>query len=70
MIDLILGVLCEVRAEAHYEKHGGLFADSAYHVSQGERPTCGAEETPQTVSSPDETSDEGKSRYCRKRWFC
>lgn len=71
MIDIILGALCEVRAEAHYEAHGGLVADSLYHVAQGERPTCGAEETPAYVSSHDENrNDDGKSRYCRKKWFC
>jgi len=69
MIDLILGALCEVRAEAHYEKHGGLVADSLYHVAQGERPTCGAEQSPQAVSSHDESNDE-KSRFCKRKWFC
>jgi hypothetical protein len=71
MVDLILGVLCEVRAEAHYEAHGGLVADSLYHVAQGERPTCGAEESPKAESSQYDSDPPGKkSRYCSKRWFC
>ena len=69
MIDLILGALCEVRLPVHYEEHGGLWADSAYHVSNGERPTC-REESATPASSSSEERDEGKSRYCRKRWFC
>lgn len=70
MIDIILGAFCEVRAETHYEAHGGLTVDSLYHVSKGERPTCGAEESPTSTSSRDESYDEGKSRYCNRRWFC
>ncbi len=68
MIDIILGALCEVRLPSHYEAHGGRAADSAYHVLHGELPTCEPEESPGYVSSSDES--EGKSRYCRKRWFC
>lgn len=45
MIDLLLGVLCEVRGPAHYEQHGGLKADSAWHVAHGERPTCDSNKT-------------------------
>jgi len=62
-------VACEVRAETHYEAHGGLTADSLYHVSKGERPTCGSEESHTVITSHDEP-DDGKSHYCRKRWFC
>lgn len=40
MIDLILGAFCEVRSDAHSAEHGGVYADSAWHVAHGERPTC------------------------------
>lgn len=71
MIDLILGALCEVRSEAHYEAHGGLWADSAWHVSRGELPTCPPPERRHyEESSSDDSEDDGKSKYCRKRWFC
>lgn len=70
MIDLILGALCEVRSVAHQEAHGGLHADSTWHVSRGELPTCGAEGSTAGASSHDEKDQDGKSRYCRKKWFC
>lgn len=66
---------CEVRSAAHIAKHGGLAADSAWHVANGELPTCGEERTYSAPASQEDDraqqrSDEGKSRYCRKRWFC
>ena len=76
MIDLILGALCEVRSEAHIERHGGLAADSAWHVANGERPTCGQEgavKAPERAvdeSFDNERGDESKSRFCRRKWFC
>jgi len=69
VVDLILGALCEVRSEAHYEKHGGLVADSAWHVSRGELPTCQPSERQEASRDKSEDGDK-KSRYCRKRWFC
>lgn len=68
-------VPCEVRSAAHIAKHGGLAADSAWHVANGELPTCGEERTYSAPASQEDDraqqrSDEGKSRYCRKRWFC
>jgi hypothetical protein len=41
---------CEPRSAKHTSEHGGLIADSAWHVARGERPTCNNE------SSHDETS--------------
>lgn len=70
MIDLLLGVLCEVRAEAHYNAHGGLLSDSAYHVSHGERPTCGADESPKAVSSHDESNPGGWTRRDKPGFNC
>ena len=70
MIDLILGALCEVRSDAHANEHGGVWADSAYHVSQGERPTCGLVDEHPSETSQSDSGDGGKSRYCSKRWFC
>lgn len=72
MIDIILGALCEVRSAEHAAAHGQtVAADSRYHVMNGELPTCGVEDqSPTQVASRDEYKDDGKSRYCRKRWFC
>jgi hypothetical protein len=53
VIDLILGALCEVRSEAHQQAHGGLVADSAWHIKRGELPTCRPE------SDSDDDSDRG-----------
>ncbi|UJD20917.1 hypothetical protein SEA_ZIMMER_79 [Mycobacterium phage Zimmer] len=62
------GPLCEARGQAHIDKHGGLLKDSADHVARGERPTC----DPNPESSQDDSShdDGGKSRHCRKHWYC
>ena len=71
MIDLILGALCEVRSPAHYEQHGGLKADSAWHVANGELPTCDGDGSPKAESSRYDSDEPGKkSRYCRKKWWC
>lgn len=40
MIDIILGALCEHRSQAHIDAHGGLKADSLFHMQHGEFPTC------------------------------
>lgn len=53
MIDILIGVLCEVRGPAHYDQHGGLAADSAYHVSHGERPTCTGDAEPAKAQRED-----------------
>lgn len=75
MIDLLLGVLCEVRSVAHQDAHGGLRLDSSWHVAHGERPTCDGGDTGLSgpVSVPSDTNDyddNDKSRYCRRHWFC
>lgn len=68
--------VCEHRSAAHIERHGGLTADSAWHVRHGERPTCGADEASRDDGSrasagKDKGKDrDRKSRYCRKRWWC
>lgn len=66
---------CAQRSAAHIAKHGGLAADSAWHVANGELPTCGSESSGgggnwtsnERSSSKD---DDGKSRFCRARWWC
>ncbi|QBJ04888.1 hypothetical protein SEA_ELEPHANTOON_87 [Mycobacterium phage Elephantoon] len=63
--------LCEVRSDAHVAEHGGLTADSSYHIQHGELPTCNGSE--QTARQGDESRDndrDNKSRYCRKHWYC
>lgn len=57
---------CEYRSERHQLEHGGFTADNAWHLSRGELPTCQAEAS----SSSSKASEDKKSRYCRKRWFC
>lgn len=64
---------CEPRSEAHWSQHGGLKADSAWHVAHGERPTCTdqARITPVPVPQEDDDTDKDrKSRYCRQHWYC
>jgi hypothetical protein len=63
-------VPCEHRSEAHVADHGGLAADSAWHVANGQLPTCGDGGGSTQRAEEPRDSDEGKSRYCRKRWFC
>ncbi len=63
---------CEHRSAAHVAEHGGLAADSAYHVSHGELPTCNEERktSSDTNNNKDKSKSDGKSRYCRKHFFC
>lgn len=59
--------LCEVRSDAHIAEHGGFYADSAYHVTHGELPTCNGTDSARQGDKP---NDDSKSRYCRKHWYC
>ncbi|QFG12584.1 hypothetical protein PBI_TOAKA_85 [Mycobacterium phage Toaka] len=59
--------LCEVRSAAHIAEHGGLLADSSYHVQHGELPTC---DTSDQARQGDEPQRDKKSRFCRKKWYC
>ncbi|QBP30563.1 hypothetical protein SEA_CHARM_82 [Mycobacterium phage Charm] len=59
---------CEVRSNAHVAEHGGLLADSSYHVSHGELPTCDGSQD-QARKGGDDNRD-NKSRFCRKKWYC
>ncbi|AEJ93443.1 site-specific recombination directionality factor RDF [Mycobacterium phage Benedict] len=64
---------CIPRSETHVTKHGGLKADSAWHVANGELPTCDSRShrsDTEKSSSEDTHDDERKSRFCRKRWWC
>ena len=64
-------VPCEHRSAAHIAEHGGLAADSRWHVAHGQLPTCGAEQQQEAKPAPEKKRDDGKkSRFCRKRWFC
>ena len=58
---------CELRSSVHQSEHGGLAADSAYHVSHGELPTC---EGADPEHRRDDHEDNDKSRYCRKHIWC
>lgn len=62
--------LCEHRGEAHIAKHGGLLKDSAEHVARGELPMCDPSPQGQTAQRVNNNDRDGKSRFCRKRWYC
>jgi len=68
------GPLCEHRSKAHIEKYGGLAKDSAEHIARGELPTCDPDPEPdkprEAKRGNDDHKDDGKSRYCRKHWYC
>jgi len=63
---------CEHRSSRHISEHGGLAADSAWHVAHGQLPTCGQEASRQRAEDGSRKSEERdrKSRFCRKRWWC
>lgn len=70
-----LQVTCEHRSAVHVAEHGGLAADSAWHVAHGDLPTCDTSASePYTHERLDSSSDEKgkgkKSRFCRRHWFC
>ncbi|AVP41929.1 hypothetical protein SEA_JSQUARED_87 [Mycobacterium phage Jsquared] len=61
--------LCEYRSAAHIAEHGGKVADDAWHIAHGGLPSC--DESPRRETRQGESKpDEGKSRFCRKRWYC
>lgn len=62
-------VTCTYRSDTHISAHGGLKADSAYHVMHGELPTCDQEKESDRDNEKKKDRDK-KSRFCRKRWFC
>ncbi|AMS01072.1 hypothetical protein SEA_ARCHERNM_78 [Mycobacterium phage ArcherNM] len=67
------GPLCEVRSSAHIAKYGGLAKDSADHIARGELPTCDPNPPQESKPAADkhrDNDDDGKSRFCRKKWFC
>ena len=49
---------CEPRSAKHVAEHGGLAADSAWHVAHGDRPTCGDKAS---SSSSSGSSDSNRS---------
>ncbi|AKU45468.1 site-specific recombination directionality factor RDF [Mycobacterium phage Nhonho] len=65
---------CEHRSVSHQLEHGGLRADSDWHVAHGDLPTCDPEKKSESKhDSAGQGKDRGKdnkSRYCRKRWYC
>lgn len=74
--------LCEHRSAAHIAEHGGLKADSAWHIAHGDLPTCDDSRDEQRrddtkVSAPQQSNDkqrdndrDKKSRWCREHWYC
>lgn len=48
-------------------------ADRRYHLERGEESPCSEADAGWSTASSDSGhrhDDEGKSRYCRKRWWC
>ncbi|ARQ94672.1 membrane protein [Mycobacterium phage Journey13] len=66
----VAGPLCEYRSQAHIAEHGGFNADNAWHIARGQLPSC--DESPRREARQDNNDrrDDGKSRFCRKRWYC
>lgn len=57
---------CERRSAAHVAEHGGIAADSAYHVAHGQLPTCNPDK--QQASRP---KDDGKPwKRDELGWHC
>ncbi|ASR77186.1 site-specific recombination directionality factor RDF [Mycobacterium phage MyraDee] len=65
---------CERRSAAHIAEHGGIKADSAWHIAHGERPTCDDEKPRAHEGSGKDKDrdkdDDRKSRFCRTHWYC
>ncbi|AXC33344.1 hypothetical protein SEA_DUBLIN_70 [Mycobacterium phage Dublin] len=65
---------CTPRSEKHVTEHGGLRADSIWHVAHGELPTCEPKSAGRERSHDDsrkkEDEKDSKSKFCRKHWFC
>lgn len=59
---------------AHLAEHPGTTpaADRRFHLQRGEESPCSAADAADGYASSSEKrkDDEGKSRYCRKRWWC
>lgn len=55
---------CEPRSSKHVLEHGGLAADSAWHVARGELPTCSSE------ASSSRSSSDRDYRRDRFGWNC
>ncbi|AAN01829.1 hypothetical protein SEA_BUZZBUZZ_74 [Mycobacterium phage BuzzBuzz] len=64
------GPTCEHRSAAHIAEHGGINADSAWHVAHGQLPTCDHSSSGGEARNSNGDNDNEKSRFCRKRWYC
>lgn len=72
---------CTHRSAAHIAQHGGIDTDSAWHVSHGDLPNCGGDDAAGNTRDDDhheadepashhDDEDDGKSRFCRRHWYC
>jgi hypothetical protein len=64
---------CAERSAAHIAEHGGLYADSAWHVANGELPTCGGNaEASRSYQNNTRSNNnyDNDSRFCERRWWC
>ncbi len=67
-----LVALCDHREPGHAAKHGGQLADDEYHLRRGESVTCSDDQSHEIPKSDEhkDNDDNGKSRYCRRHFFC
>jgi hypothetical protein len=63
-------VPCAPRSAAHVAEHGGMAEDSRWHVANGQLPTCNEEASSARENDNPDRDRDGKSRYCRRHWFC
>ena len=61
---------CVHRGIAHQAEHGGFAVDSAWHVANGELPTCDSSEPVADNDYQDNDNREDNSRFCERHWFC
>lgn len=69
-------IACEDRGHNHWERNGKE-NDDRYHLTRGERVTCHeqsenkpAQKNDKPKQNNEKKSDNGKSKYCRKHWYC
>lgn len=62
--------LCEYRSSVHVSEHGGLAADSAWHVAHGDLPTCDSQQSePRHTEDQDGDNDRFCIGRCNDKWW-
>lgn len=60
-------VTCEFRTASHSVEHGGVKADSAWHVAHGDLPTCVPEDTDRNNRNRDHWGRDEVGFHCTWR---